>query len=320
MKNIKILLAAALTLVAFASCSKLNDFPVFEADQSYVAFAKSSYTIAEDGGQLVIPVSIASYGTEADKNLPKTNVSYKLLDKNSEGSKYTAEKGLDFDDANVDGVLVFDGTKMTQNIVIDIKNRVGEYTGDITFGIELSTASNNLKIAAENLVKTTITDNDHPLASILGEYTVTSYAPTDPTTAVASYTMTLTKDPADVHVVHIDYIVHDTKTSFASWGDWSVVGTVSDDLKTITVAVGQTCGQGSDNPAWYQSKSDVFELYEYELTPDGMLSISKTGNIEFVSTTPGVFTTESNIWLYPVETAKFYSNFGAHGPITWTKN
>lgn len=316
MKTMKIFAAAALTLAVFASCSKLNEFPVFEEDQSFVAFAKATYMVAEDSGQLSIPVSLGAYGTEEDKTLPKTNVSYTILDASLDGGSYTAVKDVDFKDTNVDGVLSFDGSKVTQNIVIDIINRAGEYTGDITFGVLISTASNNMKISSEKLVKVTITDNDHPLASILGEYTVTCKT-YDGSAAQDPYTLTLTKDPDDVHVVHIDYITPGCK-SYSSWGDWSCVGTVSEDLKTITIARGQICGQGSEEPAWYQSADDTFELHTYVMVGGSSLSVTKTGSFEMVSTTPGVFSTEENIWLYPAVTAKYYTNFVAFAPV-WTK-
>lgn len=302
MKKItKIFAGVALAVIAFASCSKLNEAPVFEEAESFAAFSGSTFNINEDGGKIVIPVNIAAYSTV------RTNVSYTILDASLDGSKYTAKNGVDFRDTNTDGVLVFDGTTYTQNIVIEIVNQPGVYTGDITFGIELQSAS-GLKLSSEKLCQVTIADLDHPLASILGEYTAIGQ---DSSGSAQSWTVTLTKDPADVHVVHIDYIVKGA-LDYKSWGDWSYVGTVSDDLKKISVPLGQK------TQAWYQSADDVFILKAFDRLEGGSIyGITDSGNLEITCTAPGKWSV-GNIWLYPAVTQKYYTNF-CNQNITWTK-
>lgn len=302
MKKItKIFAGVALAVIAFASCSKLNEAPVFEEAESFAAFSGSTFNINEDGGKIVIPVNIAAYSTV------KTNVSYTILDASLDGSKYTAKNGVDFRDTNTDGVLVFDGTTYTQNIVIEIVNQPGVYTGDITFGIELQSAS-GLKLSSEKLCQVTIADLDHPLASILGEYTATSY---DPAGVPTSWTVTLKKDPADVHVVHIDYIVKGAM-DYKSWGDWSYTGNVSDDLKKITVPLGQK------TQAWYKSEDDVFILKTFSAFDGSSISgVTDAGNLEITCTAPGKWSV-GNVWLYPAVTKAYYSNFYGMNMI-WVK-
>lgn len=300
MKKLSSILTIAALTAAFVSCDKLNEFPTFEASESFAAFEKASFTIDETGETLVIPVSIAAY-----ENV-KTNVSYTILDATTD-SQYSAKKGVDFKDTSADGVLVFDGSSSTQYITIEILPHVGEYTGDLTFGIELQSAS-GLKLSAEKLCKVSISDIDHPLANILGEYVGKAL---DSNGGEVSWTLHLTKDPSDVTVVHIDAIEKGC-VDFASWGDWSYVGTVSEDQKTIYIARGQK------TEAWYQSADDQFILKTFEVFNGSSISgILDSGNIEVTMTAPGVWSV-GNIWLYPAVTQAYYTNFCAQN-VTWTK-
>ena len=314
MKNIyKVLMGSALVIAAASSCSKLNEAPVFSESESYVAFEKSSYSIAENGGQLTIPVSIAAYNTV------KTNVSYSILDVDVEGSGYTAKKGEDFTDQNADAVLIFDGTVWSQNIVINIKEHAGTYTGDLKFAIKIDSAS-GLKTSAENIVVVTITDNDHPLSSILGTYTAQgkTYSGGDQT----AYTLTLSKDSEDLSTVHIDYITYGCK-QYASWESegetWEYIGTVTRDengnINGINIARGQK------TTVWYSSSDDVFELRTFESVTGGSITgIQNTGSFDMTlsGTDPVTWTTDANIWLFPVVYQAYYSNFYTCTPV-WTK-
>lgn len=291
--NMKYILGAALMVGFAASCSKLNEMPVFDASESFAAFEVSTYSLPEDGGTLTIPVSIAALEPV------RTTVAYEILDANVVGSGYTAKEGVDFVDTNTDKVLIFDGKTMTQNIVLNIINRAGEYTGDLTFGIRITSAK-GLKLSAEKLTVVKITDNDHPLAPVLGKYDCTGE---DVSFSPVSWVMELSKDPVDVHTVHIDCIMP-ACVQFASWGSWEFVGTVSEDLKTITIERGQK------TQAWYQSETDVFELVSCEFDGSMLTNILESGNIVMTLGADGKWTSDvSTIWLYPVETKSWYGNF-----------
>lgn len=192
MKKIFITLACA--TLAFAGCKHLNEMPVFDASESFASFPSTSVSVDEDKGQVSIPVQIASIDPV------KTVVSYEILDGN-------AKAGVNFKDTNPDAVITFGGAdgEREHNIVIDIVNLAGTYTGDLDFTIRLVSAS-GLKLSMENTCKVTIGDLDHPLAAILGEYngTATSYWDGD-----VSWTMTLLKDPSDISVVWIDGITNE---------------------------------------------------------------------------------------------------------------
>lgn len=192
MKIFNTILTAVCGIAILASCDKLNETPSFSKSESFVSFPSSSAMINEDGGQIVIPVNMASINPIA------TAVSYELVDG-------TAKEGIDYIDTNESAVLSFDGESRSANIVIDIVNRQGDYTGDLSFTINLLSAT-GLKIGNESVCKVTIGDLDHPLANILGEYdgTATSYWDGE-----VAWTMTLYKDPSDVNVVWIDGVTNE---------------------------------------------------------------------------------------------------------------
>ncbi|MBQ7622554.1 MAG: hypothetical protein IJS66_02300 [Bacteroidales bacterium] len=290
MKKISMLILGAAALFAAFSCSKLNEFPVFENEESFVAFEKATYSVAENVGIISIPVTIASIDPVA------TSVAYTLKDG-------TAKVGENVRDTNPQAVLTFDGEARTQYINLEIVELPGQYTGDISFSVEL-VKPNSLKLSAEKSCVITITDNDHPLADILGTYVVTAQDYYD---NAISWEMTLTKDATDVTILYCDFITSGS-LQYSSWGDWSYVGQVSEDKKTITFACGQKC------EAWYATEEDQFMLVSWE--PG--IYVYDTGNITFTETAPGVWTSTDNIWLYPVNTAKLWTNFCAKNEV-WTK-
>ena len=201
MKKIYLIFTVIFSLVLLASCDGLNTVPVFDDADSFASITVGSKGINEDGGQLSIPVQIAS------TNPIKTTVAYEIVEE-------TAKKGKDFKDTNTSGVLTFSGGEKgprVQNIVIDVINRAGEYTGDVTFSIKLVSAT-GINIGAENSCKVTIYDLDHPLADILGTYSVTCTDVSGP----ASFTLELLKDPKDVEIVWCNHLCPTTPSTFNS--------------------------------------------------------------------------------------------------------
>ena len=173
-----------------SSCSKLNTVPVFDAAESFASISVETASVAENKGQIVIPVQVASIDPV------KTSISYKLIDG-------TAKAGVDYEDTNASAVLTFDGEQRTADIVIKIIDRPGDYTGDLDFSVEL-VAATGLKLSMEKTCKVTINDLDHPLAAILGSYTVSCY---DYFQKAVTYTITLSKDPKDISVAWADFLL-----------------------------------------------------------------------------------------------------------------
>lgn len=279
MKNIYRYIACAFALTAALSCSELNQTPVFEDSKSFVAFGQTSYSVSEDAGTLSIPVTLAS------PDAKKVTVAYSVADS-------TAKEGVNFALVDESAVLVYDGTSYVQNIEINITNiattaEQSGYTGDLVFTVTLESAG-DLDLGYNKTCTVKIVDLDHPLAAILGDYKVSAQYYTG---SPAEWTLSFTNDPDDVTVVWIDYPVY--LTSLAStWGGWSVYGNVSEDLKTITIPCGQTCGVNSEEPAWYSDLSDTFTFGTWVDLGGESVNLSDSGVVTFTMGADGVWKTE----------------------------
>lgn len=201
-------------LVVLNSC-ELNELPVFDDNDAFVSFDKSSLSIAENGGTLNIPVTLAS-----TKGMSAT-VTYTVIDG-------TAAQGTNFTLADASATLTFDANNRTQNIVINIIDNPGVFTGDLRFTIELSDEG-KVKPSAESVCTITIADLDHPLSAILGTWSATG---TSYFNGSQTWDMELTKDEDDVTIVWFYPFV-------AGGSGYPIYGVVNEDMTEIKVPVGQ---------------------------------------------------------------------------------
>ncbi len=217
-KNI-LFIAAAAILVA-ASCSKLNTYPEFSASDSFAAFDKTTISASEDAGRVSIAVTIGSLDPV------NTTVTYEVDTENS-----TAKAGVHFNLVDPSAVLTFADGARTAYIEVDLLPIHGDdgYTGDKVIVFNLLT-SNDVKIGSNRVCSFTINDQDHPLAAILGDYTLLDIKGN-------SWTVTIEKDPDDITVVHVPQFVPKAQTWLGTDGDLAAVGQVSKDLKTIVFAL-----------------------------------------------------------------------------------
>lgn len=214
-------------LVAAVSCSK-NEPPVFDDANAFVAFNRTTASIAEaivkPSGEIVeqtatlkIPVTLASV-----KGLQET-VKFTVTDG-------TAKAGKHFQLLTTSGTLAFDAQNRSREIEFKILYD-DAYTGDLKFTVEL-TKPESINLGYNSKCTITISDVNHPLTALLGDYTATSSngAKTNP------WTMTLLKDENDDHMVWFFNIFAN-----AGWADYDtmIYGNVDDDLTTITIPLGQ---------------------------------------------------------------------------------
>lgn len=274
--------------LAVASCDDFNAAPTFDDANAFVEVGTASISVSEDCGEITIPVTLASL-----KGIEE-NVSYATVDG-------TAKAGTDFELVDGTATLKFNAENRTQNIKIKIINRAGEYTGDLKFTVELKSAG-GVNLGMNKTCEVYITDNDHPLASILGAYTATdmSYGK-----AAQTWTCNITKDPDDVTVVHIDALIN----FCAGSKKFDMTGSVSEDLKTITVAAGQKATSYDTTP------TDFFMLITWE---DGIY-VYDDSEIVLTQVEPGVWTCPDNIGFMSCESEKLYTNTIDRGPLTLVK-
>ena len=247
MKLNKIILAGVAILAA--SCSGLNELPKFDAADSFAAFDNSEVAASEDAGRVQIPVTIGSLDPVT------TTVTYEV------DTTSTAVAGTHFNLVDPSAVLSFADGARTAYIEVDLLPIHGAdgYTGDKKVVINLL-ASNGVKIGANRVCTLTINDQDHPLASILGDYVLNGSA-----------TVTMAKDAKDITVVHFPNLMSSTRTWVGANYSFDIVGQVSADMSTIVISLpvdtGYTYSNG-ENLKIYACDSDnvYFDVSSITLT------------------------------------------------------
>ncbi len=280
MKSIYALVAGTMLL---ASCAD-NEHPVFNDADAFAAFTSTSFTVNEnvEGGELQIPVLFTSLA-----GLQKS-VDFEIVDG-------TAALGVDFELVNPSNTLNFTKDAPTQYITLKIIDN-DTFGGDISFTINLKeTEGMNLGDSKSCSVK--ISDNEHPLAFILGNYvgSAESYfnGPTQ-------WNLTIEKDDSDVSKVWFgNMIPGGTMTGVY------IYGVVNEEKTEIRIPVCQSLGVHS-------SYGDItMECYD----STGDVLIENGGNIIATIDTNGNITI--NHWIASHVSAGYFEILTA--PITLTK-
>ena len=220
-KYLSFLLAGA---VALASCDK-NEPNVFDDKDAFVAFDVVSVTYAEDyskdGATFKIPVTLASV-----KGLEET-VKFEIVSPEEKA----AVEGVNYELVTTTGVLSFNAENRTQ--YIEFKTLAdGQYTGDLSFSVKLL-PTETLPVGSESECTVTVSDIDHPLTFILGDFTATGEDMWD---GMTTWTITIHKDAEDDHKVWFDNLGNnegwiDPRTRF--------YGVVNDEKTSINIPFGQ---------------------------------------------------------------------------------
>lgn len=300
-----------LAVLALAACSK-NENPVFDDANAFVAFNKGTASVTEVTKTVSVPVTLVSLrGLE-------TTISYEAVDG-------TAKAGVNYNLADGAATLSFTKENPTQYIVVNIidvdavydgEERVGgKYTGDLKFTLKFK-STGDVASGYENSCVVTIEDTDHPLSAILGDWTFSGFKPAG--TAV-SWANVLRKDESDDHKVWFFNIAY-LSPSWEGW-DISYYGNVSEDLKTITIPLGQESEYvySNGNPVTLFSVDSAFEeLYDsgnIYATIEYDANGNATGLIfDFDQTDAG---TEAGIICYIPDAGTVGY---VYGPMTATKN
>lgn len=276
-----------LAVLAITACNP-NTFPEFSTADSFVAFDAVSLSIDENGGSISLPLTIASIDPV------KTNIVYEVIDG-------TAKSGVNFNLRDESAVVSFDGTMRTATIDIDIQNLEGQYTGDLSFSIKLLNA-NGINIGADSTCTVTICDLDHPLADILGTYSV---AGTENWDGDVTWKAEFGKDASDVSVVWIKNIAP---------GFPAVYGNVNEDHTEILLPLGQ-------KGVYNSSYNALFVGFKPE---NGKLYYSDEGNLVLVKTDTG-WALDDEKWGYGFLAVSVSSGSiegwmtGFHPGVTFTK-
>ena len=214
----------------FASCQSV-DLPTFSEEDTFVALQAKSFSVAENAGsEFKIPVNLVAISAR------DLTVNFEI-DTTAYAGVNAAKPGVHYNLKNADKTLTFSSEgEMVQYIVIEpIDNP--DYEGDVKFDIKLSTTDCNL--GANYTATVTIVDDDHPLAAagILGTYRVVGQSPFSNLPGPFNWTCVVQSDPDFENRVWFSQIAPD-----AGFTQAAVMGTVSDDMSTITILSGQSLG------------------------------------------------------------------------------
>ena len=287
MKKVFVYISIAAAAVLAASCSK-NEPTVFDDSNAFVAFDSPTASIAEavaalpsqtteenmgflpQTKTLKVPVTLGSLkGIEETVKFTIVEDEYLYKDyKDPDGDltdkanwiDKTAHSGKNFNLLTTSGTLSFTRDARTQYIEFEVLYDP-EYTGDYKFNITLSKPE-NAALGYNSTCVVTISDVNHPLTAMLGEYTCTSSkaARTNP------WVITLKKDADDDHMVWIYNLMANS-----GWADDDTMfyGNVNEDKTTINIPFGQTTEYkyGGETPVTL-----------YWMDADGY--VGKTGSID----------------------------------------
>lgn len=246
-----------ITLVAFAaiaaSCN-MNNEPVFNDADAFVAFDKAALSCKESDGSIKVSVTLASVAGIS------TTVSYAAVDG-------TAVAGKDFELADGTGTLTFTAENRTQYITVNILEHPGEYTGDLKFSLTFK-STGDVNSGADKTCTITILDNDHPLASILNTYKATGKSYFN---GEIEWEMTLEKDAKDVAMVWFTKLVGGVS------GYYGIVTMEDGKPVSIAIPIGQistvnTTSSGDGNIYLYGLSNDV------NLTDEGNIIVTIKDN------------------------------------------
>lgn len=217
----------------FASCQSVET-PMFSDKDAFVAFDNASTTIEENANkEIQIPVSlVASKALDVSVNFEIDTTAY--------AGKNAAKEGVNYRLKNTSTTLTYTSTgELVGYITVEPIDNTN-YDGDVCFDIRLSSPS-GCSLGANYTTSVTIADDDHPLAAagILGTYTASGESPfTGEEGVIYTWTCEIQKDADYVDRVWFTQLV----PTVSGITYKSVMGTVSEDFRTITINGSQDMG------------------------------------------------------------------------------
>lgn len=210
--------------MAFTSCN-LNNSPKFNDADAFIAFTKTTMSVTENGESIDVPLLLTSLAGLEGTAVVEIDT-----------AKSTAKEGVHFslEGANVSFTKDAPNQAVKLNI---IDNEV--FGGDVKVVLNI-TSTTGVNLGAVNTCTVTISDDEHPLKPILGNYSAYSYTGRGEYT----YTVSLAMDPSDVQLVWIN----DIEPYFGSYGYIAAngynqfYGIVNEDLTQITIPAKQKLG------------------------------------------------------------------------------
>lgn len=299
------MVAAAVAGLAACSDTEYKVVPFASLDTQAV-------TVNESETETLVSIPVRVYN-----NKTGCTVSYTIAD----GS---AVNGVNFKPLNDSGVLNFEAGTDSLAISFYTTGAPGTFTGDQTFSVSLTEASDGVTIGASSKCTVTIKDTDHPLSDLFGKYTMQAVSlNTNDGFAYYKWTMNISPYEGDVTRIWLDNVVYFSVAYNSYTGNCPVYGVVSDDRKSITIPLPQKT-TGSLKSAF--DLGDAW-IYAHEGTEGGYITAGT--NVVFTLNEDGQWVTPTDFGLTDADVVDQYSvlyaycvnfsSFNAKYPTYFTK-
>jgi len=226
-----------------------KQFDVQDEDERIIA-GWCSVEAKEEGSMIGIPVYIA--GTKSGDG---ATVNFAF---DTTGIENPAIEGVDYTVINDDLSLSWDNYFGYDTIWIEpIDNDI--YDKDKFVNIVLSNPTNNYKLGALSVASLKISDNEHPLSLVIGDYIIT-YASGFSSDFGTEYTVNVTTRPNPENETQIVIRIMEL---FPGWGfteDDVIYANIDLDAMTINIAAGQEApsyGYGPSKFTGFDAETDI---------------------------------------------------------------
>lgn len=299
------MIAAAVAGLAACSDTEYKVVPFASLDTQAV-------TVNESETETLVSIPVRVYN-----NKTGCTVSYTIAD----GS---AVNGVNFKPLNDSGVLNFEAGTDSLAISFYTTGAPGTFTGDQTFSVSLTEASDDVTLGTFAKCTVTIKDTDHPLSDLFGKYTMCAVSlDSDDNLSYFNWAMNMSPYEGDATRVWMDNVVYFSVGFNKYTGNCPVYGVVSDDRKTITIPLPQKT-TGSLESAF--GLGDAW-IYAHEGTEGGY--ITEGTNVVFTLNEDGQWVTPTDFGLTDADVVDQYSvlyaycvnfsSFNAKYPTYFTK-
>ena len=234
MKTIlKYFIISLVSILVLAACDGLNEPEMLGQEDAFVAFVATTATVSEVNATISIPVKVSAL-----KGAQSISVTF---DFDTDSIDNPAFEGEDFEILNASKTLtVSEGFGYDTIRIRTIDNNM--FTGNKSVNIKLVSNTLDYDFGAENVLALTISDDDHPLGWMLGNYNaaVTEFANGNGSHPVRILAVEGETDLVKIYGMSgVKYGAPSNPPASEDDFDYSLIGTVSEDFSTITVKAGQ---------------------------------------------------------------------------------
>lgn len=212
------------SILLLTSCFENEYTSSLGAGDAFLAFPSTTVTVSEKDGVANIPVRMTSVGAAT------ATVTFEIV-----AAQTTAVEGVSYEQP-ASFTLNFDSEDWTKDISFPIVDN-DVFTGKSQVALRLVEV-NGVQMGRENTCIVTISDDEHPLAALLGTWQGSGPDGFSPETL--NWTVTIEPDEVSLTKVWITNLVpHD-------YNNYPVYGVVDAGMTTLTVPGGQLMFQNTD--------------------------------------------------------------------------